>query len=111
MTPIDTVLGRLPDAKQTAPGRWRTACPACGGRSQSTLSVGEGDTGAVLLKCFKSGCDPHTIATALGLDIADLFPQRPDSAPLKRRQRYWKPQTVVSNTRFIRAARSVAIPR
>lgn len=90
MTPLDSVLSRLPDAKHTSPGRWRTACPVCGERNKSTLSIGEGDTGAVLLKCWKSGCDPEAIAHALGLDITELFPPKADAGngtpPLKRRR-------------------------
>ena len=75
MMPLDNVLSRLPNAKQTQPGRWRCACPVCGEHNQSTLSIGEGGSGAVLLKCFKLGCDPEAIARAIGLEVTDLFPQ------------------------------------
>ncbi len=36
----------------------------------------EGTTGALLLKCFKGGCDPEAIAGSVGLRLEDLFPER-----------------------------------
>ena len=84
--PIDRVLACLPDAKPSGRDRWRCACPVCGDGNRSTLSIGVGDTGAVLFKCFKSECDPEAIANALGLDIGDLFPERlTGTAPMRRR--------------------------
>lgn len=83
---IDAFLSRL-DAKPNGRDRWRCACPVCGERNRSTLSIGIGDTGAVLLKCWKSGCDPEAIATAVGLEIADLFPPRDGYAPPAKRRR------------------------
>jgi hypothetical protein len=76
MTPIDQVLQRLDSPRPTGRDRWRVACPVCGGGNRSTLSVGVGDGGAVLLKCFKSGCGPDEIVGALGLELADLFPRQ-----------------------------------
>jgi hypothetical protein len=87
---IDTVLGALPDSKPSGKDRWRTACPVCGERNKSTLSIGVSSDGAVLLKCFKSGCEPERITRALGLELADLFPERPapgGGAPALKRRR------------------------
>ncbi len=90
MTAADLVLGRLPDARPTGRDRWRCACPVCGAKNRSTLSVGIGDQGQVLLKCFKSGCGPDQIVQALGLELADLFPDRGDPGsgigPMRRRR-------------------------
>lgn len=90
MSPIDVVLSRV-EARESAPGRWRAACPVCGGRNRSTLSIGEGDTGAVLIRCFKSECSAESIASALGLELQDLFPSKParpgDGAPPMRKRR------------------------
>lgn len=85
--PVDTLLGRLPDARPTGRDRWRAPCPVCGGRNRSTMSIGVGDAGVVLLKCFKSGCDPEAITQALGLDVLDLFPPRAagGAGPMHRR--------------------------
>jgi hypothetical protein len=84
---VDLLLSRLDDPRPNGRDRWRCACPVCGGRNRSTLSVGVGDTGAVLLKCWKGGCSAEEIALAVGLSIEDLFPPRESTgAPLKRRR-------------------------
>lgn len=85
--PLDTILSRLDRPRSNGPDRWRAACPVCGERNRSTLSVGIGDNGAVLLKCWKSGCGPDDIAAALGLELTDLFPAREAQAgPMRRRR-------------------------
>lgn len=87
MSAADVVLSRLDSPKPTGRDRWRAACPVCGERNRSTLSVGIGDSGTVLLRCFKSGCGPDEIAAALGLELSDLFPSREHhGAPLQRRR-------------------------
>lgn len=84
---VDVLLSRLDDPRPNGTDRWRCACPVCGGRNRSTLSIGVGDTGAVLLRCWKEGCSPEQIAHAVGLELEDLFPPREThSAPLKRRR-------------------------
>lgn len=88
--PIDLVLSRLEGYKLRANGgsRWRSCCPAHGGNNPSALSIGEGDGGAVLLRCWQ-GSEVEQIAHALGLDLADLFPPRPvghtSGRPARRR--------------------------
>jgi hypothetical protein len=79
MSALDQVLDRLSNHKlrESTPGRWRAICPCCGEKNGNTLSIGEGDTGAVLIKCFKVGCGPEQIALALGLELTDLFPPKP----------------------------------
>jgi hypothetical protein len=84
--PIDKLLSRL-DARANGPNRWRCACPVCGGGNRSTLSIGTGDTGAVLVKCFKSGCGAEAVAQAVGLEINDLFPPKESSGSALRRRR------------------------
>jgi hypothetical protein len=84
--PVDMVLSRLDNPKPSGRDRWRSACPACGGRNKSALSVGVGNDDAVLLRCWK-GCEVEAIAGALGLELADLFPPRQTGhcAPRPRR--------------------------
>lgn len=89
--PIDIVLSRLAPFKVRAMGRdrWRACCPAHGGSNPSALSIGVGDTGAVLLRCW-SECGVDEVAQALGLELSDLFPPKPQagngSGPNKRRR-------------------------
>lgn len=89
--PIDAVLARLAPFQLRANGRdrWRACCPAHGSDNRSTLSIGIGQDGAVLLKCFCE-CGLEQIAHALGLELADLFPARPapggGAPPLQRRR-------------------------
>ena len=84
---VEVLLSRLDDPRPTGRDRWRCACPVCGGKNRSTLSVGVGDTGAVLLKCWKSGCGPEEIAHAVGLALEDLFPPRESHASPATRRR------------------------
>lgn len=85
MTPIENVLSRLEAVRQRQPGQWSARCPgpnhAHGDRTPS-LSIRENTDGAVLLHCF-GGCEVGSIVTALGLELADLFPPRetPPGAP------------------------------
>ena len=73
VAPIDLLLSKLDRVRQVAHGRWRARCPAHDGKNPSTLSIGECSDGTVLIKCF-GGCDPSSIASSLGLTLADLFP-------------------------------------
>lgn len=85
---FDLVCARLePHGLRLFGDRGRAACPVCGGRNRSTLSVGSSPQGAVLLKCFKSGCGVEIIAAALGLELTDLFPARESSTSPSTRRR------------------------
>lgn len=77
MGPIGQVLARLDGfkARNNGHNRWRACCPAHGGTNPSALSVGLGENGAVLLRCW-SGCSLEAITDALGLRVKDLFPPR-----------------------------------
>lgn len=71
--PIDLVLSRLDGVRRTGDG-YTARCPAHDDRQQS-LSIGEGKNGEVLIHCF-AGCKAEDIVAALGLTMADLYPQR-----------------------------------
>ena len=73
MNPIDKVLGKLNDARETGSG-WQALCPAHEDRTPS-LSITEGDDGRVLLHCH-AGCATDAILAALRLRPRDLFPKR-----------------------------------
>lgn len=87
--PIDLVLSRLEPFKLRSNGRdrWRSCCPAHGGKNASALSVGIGRDDSVLLKCWQ-GCGVDELAGALGLELHDLFPPRPSEGqpPIQRRR-------------------------
>lgn len=91
--PFELLASRLEargKVRHFAANQLRSACPACGGKNTSTLSVKRGDSGAVLVKCWKSACSPDAIAEAVGLELAELFPPRSDYAqggvpPARRR--------------------------
>ena len=89
-SPIDLVLSRLDQYKlrQNGRDRWRACCPAHGGSNPSALSVGVGAEDQVLLRCWH-GCEVEQVAHALGLELADLFPPKPQhhssGKPARRR--------------------------
>jgi P4 family phage/plasmid primase-like protien len=71
--PRHDVLSRL---KGVVPGQnghdWSALCPAHEDRKRS-LSVRATENGTILLKCH-SGCSAKSIVEAIGLSMADLFP-------------------------------------
>ena len=71
----DTLLSRLDRVKRTGTGRWQARCPAHDDRGPS-LSVRELDDGRVLVHCF-AGCSVQEVVGAIGLDLGDLFPEKP----------------------------------
>lgn len=88
--PIDLVLARLDTYRLRENGRdrWRACCPGHGGRNPSALSVGVGQDDQVLLRCWQ-GCEVDQIAHALGLELSDLFPPKPQGhsgKPIQRRR-------------------------
>lgn len=64
---------RLDGVKRSATG-WTARCPAHEDR-QSSLSIGTGTDGRVLLHCF-AGCTPEAICDRLGIKVGDLMPER-----------------------------------
>jgi hypothetical protein len=87
-TPIDLVLSRAEAhrLRPTGPNRWRMAGICHDGKNPSSVSIGIGNNGAVLLRCW-AGCSVDQTAHALGLDLADLFPPHKSQArPLQKRR-------------------------
>lgn len=76
---MDAVVDALQrQGSRRAGDNW--TCPAHED-SNPSLSVSEGDDGRALLHCH-AGCTPQAIVGALGLGMADLFP---DATPCRRR--------------------------
>lgn len=86
---MNALLSRLHGLRETGLGRWIAHCPAHDDRSPS-LSVRVLDDGRTLVHCF-AGCDVSDIVSAVGLSVADLFPDKPltttalPSQPIKLR--------------------------
>src|SRR5437764_805147 len=68
---LDNVLAHLKGVRPSLRG-WKACCPAHADREPS-LSIGLGEQGQVLLKCF-AGCSLERITEAMGLTLTDLFP-------------------------------------
>jgi hypothetical protein len=54
--------------------KFRARCPVHDGDNPSSLSVGVGSDGRAVLWCHAHQCDVQDITAALGLSVADLFP-------------------------------------
>ena len=79
--PVDALLARLEQVKQTGSGQWRARCPAHESEGL-TLSIGEADSGAALLYCF-AGCGAADVLATLRMQLSDLYP--PDELIKARR--------------------------
>ena len=88
MSTLEKILGKLPDARETASG-WMARCPAHEDRKAS-LSIGEGADGRVLLRCH-AGCDHKKIVSALGLEERDLFDAGSTRTTTKKKSSSSKP--------------------
>lgn len=70
-SPVDHLLARLSGVKASGEN-WTARCPAHDDQENS-LSIGAGDDGRALLKCF-AGCSVDQIVSTLKLEMHDLFP-------------------------------------
>ena len=82
---LDSVLSRLKNVRRTRSG-WTACCPAHDDRHAS-LSISVGDDGRVLLHCH-AGCNVENVASALGLEMRDLFPEPERSDAKWKRMRH-----------------------
>ena len=71
---VDALLSRLQKVRGRN-GAWTACCPAHDDKSPSLAIREEG--GKVLLHCF-GGCEVSAIVGAVGMDMTDLFPPKPD---------------------------------
>ena len=74
---LDALLSRLEKVKGRN-GSYTACCPAHKDRSPS-LAIRETSDGRILLHCF-GGCPVNSILDAVGMDMTDLFPDRPESS-------------------------------
>lgn len=81
----DTLLSRLDKVRETGPGQWLASCSAHDDRHPS-LSIRETGDGTVLVKCW-AGCTAYEIISAVGLELSDLFPPRPEKITGRKPER------------------------
>lgn len=92
--PTDALLSRLDGVRETGPRQWLARCPAHEDRSPS-LSIREADDGTLLLHDF-AGCGAAEIVGAVGLSLADLFPDNGHKAPKGRYARRINPRDALA---------------
>ncbi len=68
------LLSRLDRVRKYGNG-WRADCPNGHTKARGSLSIMEADDGRILLHCFACN-DTRGILVALGLELADLYPER-----------------------------------
>ena len=76
------VLQALEKFKQTSPSQFEACCPAHDDRNPS-LSIGIGEDGVIVLTCH-GPCDTTAVVAALGCELADLFPPKPEQVRARR---------------------------
>jgi hypothetical protein len=81
----DDLLAKLDGVRQTGRGRWLARCTGHEDKSPS-LSIRELDDGRILLHCF-AGCSVHEVVSGAGLQLQDLFPDKPQSADYVKGER------------------------
>lgn len=75
MSVVTHLLERPKGVRKSGPGRWVAACPGHVDRGPS-LSIRGLPDGRALIHCF-AGCDANDVVSAAGLELKDLFPERP----------------------------------
>ena len=73
------LLSRLERVRQAGPGRWVACCPCHDSASKASLAIRETPDGRVLVHDF-GGCAVADVLGAVGLGVADLFPEQIDTS-------------------------------
>jgi hypothetical protein len=81
---IQTLLAKLEGVRESGRNKWVARCPAHADKRPS-LVLKEADDGKALMHCF-AGCAVDDIVSAVGLSLADLFPQTEGFAHGKRQR-------------------------
>ena len=79
------LLSRLEGVRRSGDG-WRANCSNGHAKARGSLSITEADDGRILLSCFACHDTPAILHT-LGLEMADLFPERIRDPSPEARQR------------------------
>ncbi len=71
---VDLLVSKLSRVRKAGPGRWNACCPSHGSGRNSALTIRELPDGRILLYCF-GGCGINEVLSAIGMTLADLFPE------------------------------------
>lgn len=74
---VTAILDRLERVRKVGAARWVACCPCHESASKSSLSIRELPDGRVLLHDF-GGCAASAVLDAIGVDLAELFPDDGD---------------------------------
>ena len=85
---LNTFLSYLDGVHKSGDG-FRSKCPAHEGDNDSILSIRETEDGRVLVKCFY-GCEVKEVLSAIGLEFADIMPERLTHHATPEQRRKWK---------------------
>ena len=88
---VHELLARLEGVRDRGHGQWLARCPAHDDRRPS-LSIKEINDGTILLHCFAL-CSPADIVAAVGIELADLFPDKLE--PHKGKKPRWNPRDLL----------------
>jgi hypothetical protein len=75
MSKINTLLDKLEKVRRVSEGKWSALCPAHGDKRPS-LGIKLTDDDKILLHCW-CGCSVSEIVGAIGMNLSDLMPERP----------------------------------
>ena len=78
MSNIDTVLNALSGVKNMGKGKFSALCPVHNEKTPS-LRITELEGERIIMHCFGCGANGVQVIDALGLDMATLFPPKPDN--------------------------------
>lgn len=82
---VEQLLSRLDGVRENGRGRWLARCSGHEDRSPS-LSIRELDDGRVLVHCF-AGCTVDEVVGGAGLELQDLFPDKPQAQDFVKGER------------------------
>lgn len=71
---VNKLLNNLQKVKRTGEGKWIACCPSHNDRTASLAITDNGD-GRILINCF-AGCDTYSILRSVGLEWADVMPEK-----------------------------------
>lgn len=91
---VDKILPLLSNVKQTGAHSWTACCPVHDDKHPSFCITEKDDS--VLMHCFSCHASIDEIVDALGLTIADLYPDNPESNYSPQRRKHFPARDVLN---------------